>query len=111
MRRGTLFAGIGVGLLLAIYAAVLFIADSQLTRMLPGAVASAVGGRDAHRYTVRAGNLINLVRNVTVTAVDNAGNVGASADTSNITVDNGPEECLRGLATAGPSGRAEILTL
>ncbi len=45
-------------------------------------------------YTVRAGNLINLVRNVTVTAVDNAGNVGASADTSNITVDNGPEATI-----------------
>lgn len=40
-----------------IYVSVLRIADRQLTRMLPGTVATAVGGLDADRYRVTVGNV------------------------------------------------------
>ena len=42
-------------------------------------------------YTVRAGNVVNGVRNVSVSATDNAGNTGFANDTSNLVLDNGPE--------------------
>lgn len=56
-RKKWLIAGIAIGLVALIYPVVYFIADSQLTRLLPRAIAEAVGGRDADRYTVRIGDV------------------------------------------------------
>jgi hypothetical protein len=51
-------AGLGaVGLLIALYVTVLMVAERQLTRLLPDAVAEGIGGRDADRYTVSVGNV------------------------------------------------------
>ena len=49
-------AAIGVGLVI-IYAAVLFVANAQLGQLLPAAIAEAVGGHDADRYTVQIGKV------------------------------------------------------
>jgi hypothetical protein len=40
-----------------IYAGILFVADVQLTRLLPAAIAEAVGGQDADLYAVQIGNV------------------------------------------------------
>jgi hypothetical protein len=40
-----------------LYAVVLTVAAGQITRLLPGAVAEAIGGRDADRYDVRVGDV------------------------------------------------------
>ncbi len=54
--------------LAGLYAAVLVLADRQLSRMLPGAIAKAVGGRDATSYIVSIDDvrLSPLLNGVTV---------------------------------------------
>ena len=56
LSRRAKIAAIGIGLAV-IYAGVLFVANAQLTRLLPAAIAEAVGGQDADRYTVQIGNV------------------------------------------------------
>lgn len=50
-------AAAAVGLLAVLYATAYRIAGAQLARLLPGAVAEAVGGRDAPAYLVTFGDL------------------------------------------------------
>ena len=50
--RKTSIGIIAVGFLGLLYWGAMVVADRQLTRMLPDALAEAVGGRDAARYTV-----------------------------------------------------------
>jgi hypothetical protein len=63
LRAGSRFsrkkriAVVAVALLIPLYFVVLGVADRQLTRMLPGAIAQAVGGLDADRYVVTVGNV------------------------------------------------------
>jgi hypothetical protein len=52
LSRRTSIAVAVVGLLVPLYLVAMVVADKQLTRMLPEALAEAVGGRDAARYTV-----------------------------------------------------------
>ena len=52
LSRRTSIAVAVVGLLVPLYLVAMVVADKQLTRMLPDALAEAVGGRDAARYTV-----------------------------------------------------------
>ncbi|MEE8595639.1 MAG: hypothetical protein V3T25_07195, partial [Gemmatimonadota bacterium] len=53
-KRRVLIAVIGVGLAIVAYAGLLVIANGQLRKLLPEAVATAVGGEDADRYAVTA---------------------------------------------------------
>lgn len=55
--RGAWVVATAVGLLAAVYVTAYRIADTQLERLLPGAVAQAVGGRDAAAYSVTFGDL------------------------------------------------------
>lgn len=69
---------LAVAAIASVYGAVRYVADRQLTKLLPGAIAEAVGGRDAASYSVTVGDLdIALTLNgVSVTDLD------VSADTS-----------------------------
>ena len=53
-KRRVLIAVIGVGLAILGYAGLLLIANGQLRKLLPEAIATAVGGEDADRYAVTA---------------------------------------------------------
>lgn len=57
IRRRAWVASLAVGLAALLYAAAWFAADRQLTRLLPRAIAEAVGGRDAARYEVTIGRV------------------------------------------------------
>jgi hypothetical protein len=77
MRKIAFVAG-GAALLLAIYATVYFIADAQLMKLLPKAVAEAVGGQEADRYAVRVGS-VRLSPMLTGVAVED---LSVSVDTT-----------------------------
>ena len=57
LSRRVSIAILAVGLLLLLYVGAVVIANKQLTRMLPGTLAEAVGGRDADRYSVTVGDV------------------------------------------------------
>lgn len=57
LSRRVSIAILAVGLLLLLYVGAVVIANRQLTRMLPGTLAEAVGGRDADRYSVTVGDV------------------------------------------------------
>lgn len=54
-RRRLLLAAATIGLAIAGYAGLLVLVNGQLRRLLPDAVATAIGGEDADRYAVSAG--------------------------------------------------------
>lgn len=57
LSRKALIGLIAAGILCALYVVALIVADRQLARMLPDALAEAVGGRDADRYEVTVGEV------------------------------------------------------
>ncbi len=56
LSRGARIAAVAIGLAV-IYAGVLFVANAQLARLLPNAIAEAVGGHDGDRYAVQIGRV------------------------------------------------------
>ncbi len=57
VRRRLVLTSIAAGMLAVIYATIYLTAEWQLTRLLPRAVAEAVGGQEADRYAVRVGDV------------------------------------------------------
>lgn len=56
-RRRAVWLILAAGVVVSGYAAARIVADRQLTRLLPTAIAEAVGGRDANAYVVTVGDL------------------------------------------------------
>jgi len=81
-RRARIAAVVGIGLVVVIYVGVLLVANAQLGRLLPRAIAEAVGGQDADRYTVEVGDvrLAPSLRGVTVEDLTVAFDSAAATD-------------------------------